>query len=118
MKKIFLFNCLLLIFTNVSSQKTVIDSIFNIVDKEGFSGVILYAKDSKVKAYRSSGYKNYEKKIKIKKSDIFELASISKQFTALLIMMCKEKGLLQYDDLVEKYLKIPYKGMTLRHLLH
>jgi CubicO group peptidase (beta-lactamase class C family) len=33
------------------------------------------------------------------------------------IMMVKEKGLLHYDDLVEKYINIPYKGMTIRQLL-
>ena len=35
----------------------------------------------------------------------------------MMIMMCKEKGLLNYDDLVEKYLDIPYKGITIRNLL-
>jgi CubicO group peptidase (beta-lactamase class C family) len=42
---------------------------------------------------------------------------VSKQFTAMTIMMVKEKGLLHYDDLVEKYINIPYKGMTIRQLL-
>jgi CubicO group peptidase (beta-lactamase class C family) len=32
-------------------------------------------------------------------------------------MMLKERGLLQYDDPVEKYLTIPYKGITIRNLL-
>ena len=35
----------------------------------------------------------------------------------MMIMICKEKGLLSYDDLVEKYLDIPYKGITIRNLL-
>jgi CubicO group peptidase (beta-lactamase class C family) len=42
---------------------------------------------------------------------------VSKQFTAMTIMMVKEKGLLHYDDLVEKYINIPYKGMTIKQLL-
>jgi CubicO group peptidase (beta-lactamase class C family) len=50
-------------------------------------------------------------------SDIFELASVTKQFTAMIIMMLKEKGELNYDDLAEKYVDIPYKGITIRHLL-
>jgi CubicO group peptidase (beta-lactamase class C family) len=33
------------------------------------------------------------------------------------LMMVKEKGLLNYDDLVEKYINIPYKGITIRQLL-
>jgi CubicO group peptidase (beta-lactamase class C family) len=35
----------------------------------------------------------------------------------MIIMMLKEKGKLSYDDLVEKYLEIPYKGITIRNLL-
>jgi len=35
----------------------------------------------------------------------------------MIIMMLKEKGLLNYDDSVSKYLQIPYKGMTIRNLL-
>ena len=35
----------------------------------------------------------------------------------MIIMMLKEKGKLDYDDLVEKYLTIPYKGITIRQLL-
>jgi CubicO group peptidase (beta-lactamase class C family) len=50
-------------------------------------------------------------------TDIFELASVSKQFTAMIIMMLEEKGKLAYDDPVDKYLAIPYKGITIRHLL-
>jgi CubicO group peptidase (beta-lactamase class C family) len=35
----------------------------------------------------------------------------------MIIMMLKEKGLLNYDDSVSKYIDIPYKGMTIRNLL-
>jgi CubicO group peptidase (beta-lactamase class C family) len=32
-------------------------------------------------------------------------------------MMLHEKGLLQYDELIEKYIDIPYKNITIRQLL-
>jgi CubicO group peptidase (beta-lactamase class C family) len=35
----------------------------------------------------------------------------------MIIMMLKEKGLLNYDDSVSKYVDIPYKGITIRNLL-
>lgn len=35
----------------------------------------------------------------------------------MIIMMLKEKNLLQYDNLLEKYIQLPYKGITIRHLL-
>jgi CubicO group peptidase (beta-lactamase class C family) len=52
-------------------------------------------------------------------TSIFELASVSKQFTAMVIMMLKEEGKLNYDDLVEKYIPhLPYPNITIRHLLN
>jgi CubicO group peptidase (beta-lactamase class C family) len=35
----------------------------------------------------------------------------------MIIMMCKEKGLLNYDDKLEQYINIPYKEITIRQLL-
>jgi CubicO group peptidase (beta-lactamase class C family) len=52
-------------------------------------------------------------------TSIFELASVSKQFTAMTIMMLKEEGKLNYDDPIEKYIPgLPYPGITIRHLLN
>jgi CubicO group peptidase (beta-lactamase class C family) len=35
----------------------------------------------------------------------------------MIIMMLKEQGKLGYDDLLEKYIDIPYKGISIRNLL-
>jgi len=45
------------------------------------------------------------------------MASVSKQFTAMMVMICKEKGLVDFDDAVDQYLSIPYPNITIRHLL-
>lgn len=82
-----------------------------------FSGVVLLAEKGSVTYEAAFGYRDFAKRVPLQKTDIFELASVSKQFTATVIMMLKEKGLLQYDDLLEKYIDIPYKGITIRHLL-
>ena len=94
-----------------------IEKIFNTAVSENFSGVILIASEGKIIFNGVNGKRDFENNIPLSSSDIFELASISKQFTAMMIMMCKEKGLLSYDDLVEKYLDLPYKGITIRNLL-
>jgi CubicO group peptidase (beta-lactamase class C family) len=78
---------------------------------------VLIAENGKVKYNKAIGYIDYANLKPLNKNSIFELASVSKQFTAMTIMMVKEKGLLHYDDLVEKYINIPYKGMTIRQLL-
>lgn len=85
--------------------------------KNSFSGVVLIAEKGKTTYERAFGYREFAGQLPLDKSAVFELASVSKQFTAMVIMMLKEKGLLQYDDLVEKYLAIPYKGISIRNLL-
>ncbi|MCX6206378.1 MAG: serine hydrolase [Bacteroidetes bacterium] len=94
--------------------KALVDTI---TANKSFNGVILYAEEGKTVYEKAIGYRTYADKKGLKKTDVFELASVSKQFCALVIMQLKEKGLLQYDDLVEKYLDIPYKGITIRNLL-
>jgi len=93
-----------------------IDSILAAVPD--FSGVVLVASKGIPVYHKAFGYRNYETKIQLDTTDIFELASVSKQFTAMVIMMLKEDGKLDYDDPLEKYLPgLPYPNITLRHLL-
>ena len=113
MKKFFI---LFLLFTNKAfSQEEKLDSFF--AAQKDFSGVVLVAENGKSIYHKAFGYREFETKIPLQTTDIFELASVSKQFTAMIIIMLKEKGLLNYDDSVSKYLQIPYKGITIRNLL-
>lgn len=108
----------LLISANAFSQKwktKAIDSLVN--NQKNFSGVILVANNGKPVYYQAKGYREFAGKMPLSRNDVFELASVSKQFTAMIIIMLKEKNKLDYDDLVEKYLNIPYKGISIRHLL-
>ncbi len=81
------------------------------------SAVVLIAEKGKIKYQKAFGYRRFADQTALKKTDIFELASVSKQFTAMVIMMLKERGLLEYDDSINKYLDIPYQGITIRNLL-
>jgi len=113
MKNIFLF--LLFVTSNAFSQQEKLDSLFAV--QKDFSGVVLITENSKPVYYKVFGYREFDNQMPLQKTDIFELASVSKQFTAMIIMMLKEKGMLNYDDSVSKYLEIPYKGITIRNLL-
>lgn len=97
------------------AQQSGFDSIFT--SQKDFSGVVLITENGKPVYHKALGYRDFEKQIPLETSDIFELASVSKQFTAMIIMMLKEKGKLNYDDSISKYLDIPYKGITIRNLL-
>jgi len=100
--------------SNIIALKT--DSLMNSLPD--FSGVILVATDGMVTYHKAFGFRDFEKRIPLDTTNIFELASVSKQFTAMVIMMLKEEGKLDYDDSLSTYIQgLPYKGITLRHLL-
>jgi CubicO group peptidase (beta-lactamase class C family) len=111
---VLIFSCL---FNSVQAQQRSFTADFDGAAKSGFSGVVLVAEKGKAIFYETAGYRHFETKEKLRKTDIFELASVSKQFTAMIIMMLQEKGMLQYDDSIAKYVKVPYPGIRIRHLL-
>lgn len=65
------------------------------------------------------GYANVEEQIPIDANSTFRLGSVSKQFTAMAIMVLAEEGKLGYDDPVIDYIPqlSKYPGVTIRHLL-
>ncbi|HEY5917319.1 MAG TPA: serine hydrolase domain-containing protein [Chryseolinea sp.] len=100
--------------TNPIVQK--IDSLMD--NTPDFSGVILVASEGRISYHKAFGFKDYKNELPLDTANIFELASVSKQFTAMVIMMLKEEGKLHYDDSLSSYLPgLPYTGITIRHLL-
>jgi CubicO group peptidase (beta-lactamase class C family) len=94
-----------------------LDSVFAVVPD--FSGVVLVADKGKPIYHKAFGFTNADAKQNVDIASIFELASVSKQFTAMLVAMLHDEGKLKYDDPIEKYLPgLPYKGITIRHLLN
>jgi CubicO group peptidase (beta-lactamase class C family) len=83
-----------------------------------FNGNILVAKGGNIIDQQSLGYADFNSKRLLNDSSVFELASVSRQFTAMGIMILKEKRQLSYDDYVIKFLPdFPYDNITIRHLL-
>ncbi len=83
-----------------------------------FNGSVLVSYKGRVICSRSMGYSDFSSKQPLAPETPFQLASVSKQFTALAIMMLKEQGKLDFDDEVKKHIpQWPYAGMTIRHLL-
>lgn len=121
MQKHFFFLCFLVIhFGSANAQQkptAFFDSLLQKHAAQNFSGVLLVVEKGKPIYHKAVGYSEFAKNKLLKETDIFELASVSKQFTAMIIMMLKEKGKLNYDDLLETYIDIPYKGISIRHLL-
>lgn len=84
-----------------------------------FSGVALVADKGVPIYFKSFGEALFAKHQKNDTATLFELASVSKQFTAAIIVKLHEVGKLEYDDAVEKYIPgLPYQGITVRQLLN
>ena len=87
-------------------------------ERAGFNGVWLYAEKGEIVSKGAVGFRDPENTQPMREDSIFDIASISKQFTAAGIMLLRRRGLLSLDDEITKYFpKIPYQGITIRHLL-
>jgi CubicO group peptidase (beta-lactamase class C family) len=88
---------------------------------EKLNGSVLLAFGEKVFYKKEVGYKRLAKKTPenaINAETLFDLASISKQFTAAAILKLNEEKRLGLQDDVTKFLpRFPYKNITLKHLL-
>ena len=114
----FRFLLLLLPLFAGAQKKAQVDAVLApYLENQTFSGVVLIAQEGKVVYNRATGFRDFANRTPLKITDLFELASVSKQFTAMVIMLLQERGLFQFDDPVEKYLSIPYKNISIRHLL-
>lgn len=67
-----------------------------------FNGAILVAEKGRATYQQALGYADFNTKRMLNDSSVFELASGSKQFTAMGIMILKEKGLPGYEDNIKK----------------
>ncbi|MFH7028713.1 MAG: serine hydrolase domain-containing protein [Heteroscytonema crispum UTEX LB 1556] len=86
-----------------------------------FIGSVFIAQKGKILADKGYGMANYELDIPNTPQTIFRLGSITKQFTAMAIVQLQEKGLLNVNDPIIKYIPDypPETGkqITIHHLL-
>ncbi|MGA9994189.1 MAG: serine hydrolase, partial [Pyrinomonadaceae bacterium] len=89
------------------------------LDVKGFSGAILIARGGKVLLSKGYGLANYELNVPNTPQTKFHLASVSKPFTAAAIMILQERGRLNVNDALSKYIPDYPNGdkITLHHLL-
>ena len=82
---------------------------------------ILVAKDGKTIYSKGFGMANLENSVPNAPKHVFEIGSITKQFTAVAILMLEEQGKLSVDDEMTKYIPdYPTQGktITIHHLLN
>ncbi len=83
-----------------------------------FNGNVLIAQKGVVIFENTYGYSNIRKRKKLSINDRFQIASVSKQFTAVSILQLYEKDSLDLQDTIQKFLpNFPYKDITIHMLL-
>ncbi|MEW6737178.1 MAG: serine hydrolase [Acidobacteriota bacterium] len=90
------------------------------VKYDKFSGTILIARNGLPVVTRSYGMANYELKVPNTPKTVFEIGSVSKQFTAMAIMQLQERGKLNVNDSICKHLEdcpAAWQPVTIHHLL-
>jgi CubicO group peptidase (beta-lactamase class C family) len=105
----------------IAAQKAVkLDTFFKALQKNtGFNGTVLVAQYGKIIYKRAFGIANNFTKDQLSTRTPFQLASVSKQFTAVSILQLIEQGKLKLDDRVEQHIPgFPYdSSITIRSLL-
>ncbi|WNJ16949.1 serine hydrolase domain-containing protein [Pontibacter sp. G13] len=101
-------------------QDPKLDSLFEYLrTKKGFSGAVLVAQDGFIKHAGAYGFADNRKKVPLTMESEFQLASVSKMFTATSVLLLYQDGLIGLDDaLCEYFPKFPYEDITIRHLLN
>jgi CubicO group peptidase (beta-lactamase class C family) len=113
----------IIVYTPISAQsfETKVDSLILSVfkDKDGPGGVFMIAKSGKAVYRKAFGKANLELDIDLKPENVFQLGSMTKQFTAVAVLMLEEQGKLNVKDPISKYLPDYPSGdkITIHHLL-
>jgi CubicO group peptidase (beta-lactamase class C family) len=99
---------------------SMLDSLLKRIHKRhDFHGAILVAKNEKIVYQNQIGIADFKKKTLLNKESVFQLASVSKQFTAAAIMLLNERNQIKLTDTVNTYFpEFPYKAVTIKNLLN
>lgn len=115
--------CILILFTRmIDAQNPIADELKTYLDGQSkyfkFNGNVLVARKGEIIYTGAHGLADYDTKRALNQKTVFELASVSKQFTAMAVLILKEKGKLSlYDNIKKFFPSIPYSGITIKHLL-
>jgi CubicO group peptidase (beta-lactamase class C family) len=123
MKKILLLLCTKVCLQNfllAQTEANRIDSLITAYTGEAdFTGSVLVAKGGQIVLKKSYGWSNAEKKTQNDGATVFNIASVTKTFTAAIILKLQEKGKLSvHEKLSTYYPNFPHGDkITIHHLL-
>lgn len=102
-------------------RSAAVDSLFRDYDTHSMAGVsVMVIRDGRIIYNRSFGLADVERKVPAAPHTNYRLASLSKPFTAMAVMMLRDEGKLSLDDHLDKFFpKVrPYGNeITIRQML-
>jgi CubicO group peptidase (beta-lactamase class C family) len=121
--------CTIQSYAMSNSQSEAIQSLLDEASKtSGVPGMSVSILEGESTHYFASGYADRKEGLHASEDSLYELASVSKAFTGLGILLLEEQGLLSMSDSVQKYLPwftLTYEGksiemnrVTLDNFLH
>jgi CubicO group peptidase (beta-lactamase class C family) len=121
LKIIFLLFCVGITAQTISTNAIKrISNYLSESEKNGLTGGVLIANGDAILLNKGFGFANKSKKVKNTPKTVFDIGSVSKQFTAAAILKLEEQGKLKVEDKLSKYFKgLPEdkKNITLHQLL-
>ncbi len=107
MKRLLYFAACILFLTQVQANEPVarLDSLMDLFhNHNNFTGSVLVAKNGEILYAKGFGYANIEHRIENAPCMKYRIASISKQFTAMLILQKVSEGSMRLDATVAEYI--------------
>lgn len=90
------------VFSQIDDFK--LDSYLEVLEEhQKFNGSVAIAKNGDIIYQKSVGFSDYENQKKNNSETIFRIGSISKTFTATLVMMAVDEGKIKLQDKISKY---------------
>jgi CubicO group peptidase (beta-lactamase class C family) len=104
-----------------SSKAAMVDTLVEKFDHPDTPGVVVAVyRVGEIVYMKAAGMADLEHEDRLKPSSVFDIASMSKQFTAMAVVLLQQDGRLSLDDDVRKYVPEVHtdgKAVTIRQLL-
>ncbi|MHA1637992.1 MAG: serine hydrolase domain-containing protein [Candidatus Thorarchaeota archaeon] len=106
---------------NKQSIETLDTQISKRIGENSPGCIVAIVRDGETIFSKAYGYANLDHMVPVTKETSFYIASVSKQFTAMSVLLLAEQGLVNLDTSIREYLPdLPEytETITLKHLLH
>ncbi len=123
MQKLFVLCSIFMLAFSLNAQKLdqKIDSLIlsKFKEADGPGGIFMVAQKGKPVYQKAFGMANLELDAKLNTNSVFQIGSMTKQFTAIAVLMLEERGKLKVSDPISKYIPSYPNGnnITIHNLL-